>query len=241
VHPYLDGVSEGRSVLDAARAAIRLRESGAGPDVLLWGHSQGGHAALFAAQLAPVHAPELRVRGVAVAAPVTRVSDLVELAGRTPLLGAYYLMAAPGFIDSHPTLDPYQLLSPAGAELLARVERDCLGALLTAVVVRNEPVGSREPLTGTPWAGIVAAADLGPAPLEVPVLVTQGSQDPLVLQGVTQAAVGGRCRLGDTVELRTYEGATHGSVLEDAAADTLDFFARRLGGEPARTSCPLPA
>ena len=52
VHPYLVGQSEGRGVLDAARAARDLRAAGAGKQVLVLGHSQGGQAALFAGELA---------------------------------------------------------------------------------------------------------------------------------------------------------------------------------------------
>jgi len=235
---YLDGGSEGRSVLDAARAAMRLTQTGAGPDVLIWGHSQGGHAALFAAQQSEVHAPDLRVRGLAVAAPVTRVSDLIGLAGRTiPGLGAYYLMAVAGLIDRHPTLDRNQLLSPAGNELLARVEQDCLRPLALAVVVRNERVGAADSLVGTAWAAPVAAADLGPAPLPMPVLVAQGGQDPLVLLGATEAAVRTRCALGDTVDLRTYAAADHDSVLDASLADTLAFFSSRLDGDTPTSDC----
>ena len=51
-HPYLVGESEGRSVLDAAKAAAQLPGADAGDQLAIWGHSQGGHAALWAAQLA---------------------------------------------------------------------------------------------------------------------------------------------------------------------------------------------
>ncbi|MBI2896422.1 MAG: hypothetical protein HYY06_22885 [Deltaproteobacteria bacterium] len=49
-HPYLVGESEAFSVLDAVAAARRLPDVGAslGTAVTLAGHSQGGHAALFA-------------------------------------------------------------------------------------------------------------------------------------------------------------------------------------------------
>jgi dipeptidyl aminopeptidase/acylaminoacyl peptidase len=50
-HPYLIGVSEGRSVLDMVRAARRLDPS-VGNRVVIAGHSQGGPAALWAASRA---------------------------------------------------------------------------------------------------------------------------------------------------------------------------------------------
>ena len=44
----------------------------------MWGHSQGGHAALFTGQIAASYAPELRLVGVAVAAPATYLAQLFE-------------------------------------------------------------------------------------------------------------------------------------------------------------------
>src|SRR3954462_13651966 len=61
-HPYLIGVSEGRSVLDIARAARKLDKT-LSKKVLIAGHSQGGHAALWAASLAKKWTPELNLRG----------------------------------------------------------------------------------------------------------------------------------------------------------------------------------
>ena len=76
VHAYLVGISEARSVLDSVRAARNLSGAHATNKFAVWGHSQGGHAALFTGELAPKYAPELKLVGIAVAAPAT---DLVEL------------------------------------------------------------------------------------------------------------------------------------------------------------------
>ncbi|MBA3606771.1 MAG: lipase, partial [Acidimicrobiia bacterium] len=74
--PYLVGESGAMNELDAVRAARSIDAADAGADVAVWGHSQGGHVALFTGQLAPVYAPELNIVGVAAGAPVP---DLVEL------------------------------------------------------------------------------------------------------------------------------------------------------------------
>src|SRR3954447_26308593 len=60
-HPYLIGVSEGHSVLDIVRAARKL-DPKIGKQVVIAGHSQGGHAALWANSLAKKWTPELKVR-----------------------------------------------------------------------------------------------------------------------------------------------------------------------------------
>ena len=61
VHPYVVGVSEARSMLDIIRAARQLTES-SGKSVV-WGHSQGGGAALMASEVAPKYAPDAQVVG----------------------------------------------------------------------------------------------------------------------------------------------------------------------------------
>src|SRR5690606_4921315 len=62
-HPYLVGESEGRSVLDAAKAAAQLPGADAGPDLAIMGYSQGGHGALWAGQLAGSRAPDHELLG----------------------------------------------------------------------------------------------------------------------------------------------------------------------------------
>src|ERR1700754_3176238 len=75
-HPYLVGDSEARAVLDSVRVASTMPGSGGGRRFTVWGHSQGGQAALFTGILAKTYAPELTLLGVAAAAPAT---DLVTL------------------------------------------------------------------------------------------------------------------------------------------------------------------
>ena len=75
-HPYLVGDSEARAVIDSVRVASNMPGAGGGRRFTVWGHSQGGQAALFTGMLAKTYAPELTLLGVAAAAPAT---DLVTL------------------------------------------------------------------------------------------------------------------------------------------------------------------
>ena len=78
VHHYLLGLSEGRSVLDAARAARAFAPGKLSKRLIISGHSQGGHAALFAASLAPTWTPELRVRGTVAFAPASHLATQTQ-------------------------------------------------------------------------------------------------------------------------------------------------------------------
>src|SRR5437667_269770 len=97
VHPFLIGRSEGRGVVDIVRAA-RALDSRVGRRWVIAGHSQGGHAALWAAALAPSWAPELSFRGVAAFAPASHVGTQVRAAGAltspSPLTGLGALIVA---------------------------------------------------------------------------------------------------------------------------------------------------
>src|SRR3954447_2733651 len=73
-HQYLVGKEEGRSVLDIVRAARQL-DPRLGKRVVIAGHSQGGHAALWAAALAPKWTPEVEVRGTVAFAPASHFSE----------------------------------------------------------------------------------------------------------------------------------------------------------------------
>src|SRR5262245_44254561 len=89
--PYLIGESEGRAVLDSVRAARDLPDAGASNRFAVWGHSQGGHASLYTGELAASYAPDLKLVGVAAAAPVTYLIELFDAdksssAGRVVML-----------------------------------------------------------------------------------------------------------------------------------------------------------
>src|SRR3954465_9868662 len=68
IHQYLVGTSEGRSTLDIVRAARKLN-SHVSNRFAISGHSQGGHAALWGAFLAPKWTPDLKRPGTGAFAP----------------------------------------------------------------------------------------------------------------------------------------------------------------------------
>src|SRR3954452_3587535 len=80
VHQYLVGTAEGRSTLDIVRAARKLTPA-IGKRCAIAGHSQGGHAALWGAALAPKYTPDLKLRGTAAFAPASHISELLSLVG----------------------------------------------------------------------------------------------------------------------------------------------------------------
>ena len=83
-HPMLVGVSEGRSMLDAGRAARQIPGVYVADTTAITGFSQGGHAALWATQLAAEWTPEQSIIGTVVGAPASDPAALASWAAPQP-------------------------------------------------------------------------------------------------------------------------------------------------------------
>src|SRR5690349_6867715 len=64
-HPYLIGEGEARAALDSVRAARRMPELSLDERTVVWGHSQGGHSALWTGISGPRYAPDVKIIGIA--------------------------------------------------------------------------------------------------------------------------------------------------------------------------------
>jgi len=243
---YLIGSTEGRNVLDAARAATALKDVHAGRDLLLWGHSQGGQAALFAAQLAPAYAPEFDLHGVAVAAPAAQLADLLDLdigdvSGVT--IGAYAFDAFQRvYAEDHPGLELTSVLTPAGAAAVPTMAPLCLLSQNKELhAIANPLIGrflAANPAKLQPWATFLAENTPGGAPIRVPILVVQGNSDRLVKPATTRALVARLCAQGETVQARFYDHTTHATIAYRALPLVLTWLDARLADKPAKSTCP---
>jgi hypothetical protein len=228
------GLSAGHAVLDVARAARGLDGAGASGRVVLDGHSEGGHAVLWAAELAAAYAPELQVLGVAATAPGAELAATLKLARDRPTTvtsGAMLIVVA--WSDAYRL--PLDVLTPAGRKAVDRVRSTCLEEL--AKDPEQVAVRPADLLTTPPWPALLARNTPGHAATPAPILLAQGADDDRVTPAATRALVQRLCRLGDTVELRTWRDTGHFDIPEVAAADVAAWIGDRLAGRPARTTC----
>ena len=238
VHPYLVGQSEGRSVLDAARAAIDLDATGANNRVLVVGHSQGGQAALFAGELASSYAPHLHVLGVAAAAPIADAEHALPLAGTIKGAAGYVAMGIEGFHAAYPDdVDPAAVLTPAALAKAATATTQCASDVLQAFSNTAGSVFARDPLSIPGIQMLLHQNSAGNRPAGAPLLIVQGSADTTIPHALTDAFVKKACAAGDTVDYRTYPGATHPSVIVAAQGDIVAWLRDRVAGTPAPSTC----
>jgi pimeloyl-ACP methyl ester carboxylesterase len=235
-HPYLVGTSEGRSVLDAARAARRLVPEATGP-VVTWGHSQGGQAALWAGELAPSYAPDLALAGVAAFAPAARQDGLLDRGDDAPdpFLAGFTVAAAAGLAVAHPELQVSDVLTDGALARIGVLETACIAQVLATFafvpggVLRPEAAGRED------WRRAVDANQAGEQAGPVPVLVLQGEEDVLVRPASVERYRERACRTGIEVEVRLFPEADHTSIVDDGWEDAERWSADRLAGRPPQT------
>jgi alpha-beta hydrolase superfamily lysophospholipase len=247
VHPYLLGSSEGRAVLDGARATRQVAGLHTADDVVIYGHSQGGHAALFAAEMAPSYAPDLHVIGVVAAAPATGLSTLISIVGAPA--GAQFLPfsipTAWSWSQTYDDLPASSLFTASGAQFASsEVTRGCSDQVAQAITAHHlEPQGvfltSAE--SDPNVLAHARANDPGSIRTQVPMLVVQGTADRTVPPPLTDTFVTGRaCPVGDTVQYLHVPGATHGTVVFAAVPTIVAWMDARLAGTPAPSTCGRP-
>jgi acetyl esterase/lipase/uncharacterized membrane protein HdeD (DUF308 family) len=239
---YLVGTSEAYSTLDGVRAAIEMPAAEASERFVVFGESQGGHAALFTGQLAARYAPELELVGVAAAAPATDLASLLrENVGTTfgDVLTAFALSSwrdvygaeLDGIVDEQaiPVIDRL-------AEQCIQDQNQMIALFPEAELLKIRFLDA-SPWDVEPWSVIIADNTPGAGSIDAPVLIAQGADDPLVVPPVQQAFVDGWCGRGQPIEYRVVEGVGHLDAGRSTASEVAVWAAARFAGEPWTATC----
>jgi acetyl esterase/lipase len=195
--------------------------------VLLWGHSQGGQAVLFAAQQAHDYAPELDVQAAAVAAPATDLARLLraDIGDSSGVSISAYAFAAYSEVYGH-SLDT--VLTPQAAAAVPSMTKLCLLTENAALHAIAKPLIGRflasDPATTQPWAGLLAQNSPGGERLPMRVFVAQGLDDELVRPPSTDAFAAALQSTGTSVTYLRIPGATHGTVALKALPALFDWL-----------------
>ena len=223
-HPYLIGASEGRGVVDIALAARQLYPT-LSKDWVIGGHSQGGHAALFAASLAPKLASKMNMKGVFAFAPASHLYEQGQAVGGLGdgfkgLTGLVVLILNSAAREAG--VDPSTLVTPQITALLPKIEQVCSGQLSGADIFGN--IAPKDVLkAGATTASIDAVLKaMNPnVKIKAPVLIAQGLGDTTVFPAFTEALVGELKKSGDNVTYDTFTGLTHSGVVVDPGAEAV--------------------
>jgi len=241
VHPYVVGASEAHGVLDSVRAVFEL-DLPVTSDFVVFGHSQGGHAAMFTGQLHPSYAPELDMIGVVAGAPPSQMSELNDALIGSDFQG-YIVMTAAGLVAANDNLSLSDVLSEEALGLLDVIETGCTGEIFDVFnpLDYNDVTIVDDPFALPAWAEAVEENDTNRLPVIAPLLIIHGGEDEQIPVETSATLFEQLCAFADqgpTVR-NVYEGQSHAGVLTSFAAvpDLLGWVEGRFGGEPAPNDC----
>lgn len=243
IHPYLIGVSEGRAVLDSVRAARDLPHTGASNRFAVWGHSQGGHASLYTGELAASYAPDLKLVGVAAAAPATYLAELFDADRKTPTGKELTAMALYSWSKLSHT-PATTLVEPDAMGAFERMAHDCIESVaeFRAITDAEKPLKSikflkANPTEVEPWRGIMLRNTPGQAPAGAPVFIAQGTADTTVPPEITKQFGEALCKQGTRVNFILLQGVTHTFAAKNSVRRALAWMGDRFRGAPAPSDC----
>ena len=150
------------------------------------------------------------------------------------------LIVTEAFHAAYPQFDPAALLTPDALAQAPILDQNCsrtsagrIGARPTSRLhtVHSTSPRWRRSCTRTP------PATGGPARRCSSCKEPPSSDNPQIN---TDLLVKKACAAGDTVDYRLYTGADHLRVFPAAASDVATWFADRVGGAPATSTCKAP-
>jgi len=227
IHLYLIGVSEGRAVLDSVRPARALPNTGASKRFAVWGHSQGGHASLYTGELAASYAPDLKLVGVAAAAPATYLIELFDADKSSPTGKELTAMAL--YAWSKLYHDPTtSLVEPDAMGAFEQMSHDCIESVVEFAAIENaeKPLNrvqflKADPTEIEPWRGIMLRNTPGQAPAGAPVFIAQGTADTTVRPEITKQFGEALCKQGTPVNFIELKGVNHTFAAKNSVGQAL--------------------
>ncbi|PRX50207.1 secretory lipase [Prauserella shujinwangii] len=239
-HTYATGQSEGRAVLDAARAATRVPGAGLRPDgrVGVFGYSQGGQAAAFAGELQPTYAPDVRLAGVAAGGVPADLTDVARFNDGGPFLGLV-LGAAAGLATAYPDVPFAEILNERGRRTVARIEDACVAELGAAAPFARlaDFVTVPDPLADPRWQARLRENRAGERRPGAPVYLYHGILDELIPYPVGSELRTRYCALGAAVRWRPVPLAGHITAVSAVGPAGMRWLGDRFAGKAVRSAC----
>lgn len=239
---YLIGESEARDVVSSVLAARNMPETDAGTRWVVYGHSQGGHAALWTGELAADLAPELDLLGVAAAAPAANLTDIIsaQYAGRVGWVIGPEVVQAWRSVD--PALPVEGVVSDSAIDSTATIAEECIVEAALESILRDRfqgPYFATDPLTDPAWAAATTAQVPAPLPSTMPMLLVQSTADTVVLAWPNAALQEQWCAAGSDLSVIWLGNVSHNDTGLTAGPAVVTWATERFDGTVTQRNCAV--
>src|SRR5690554_284508 len=241
---YLAGKAQGHAVLDIIKAAAQVPGAGvsANAKAAIWGYSQGGQTASWAAELKDTYAPNLNLVGVAAGGTPANFPAIAHyLDGST---GASFLMQAiVGLGTQYPDHIPVEELASArGLAMMETAKQQCVFESLFDVM--NESISSYtvdnltldQLMTIPPVHETLVEQNLGKNRISVPLYQYHGQADEFIPLDQHIALKKQYCQKYSNVTFDLYP-SEHIVTQFQAAPYVLSWLGDRFNGRPTLGNC----
>jgi acetyl esterase/lipase len=236
-HPFLIGEGEARAVLDSVRAARHMPELSLDARTVVWGHSQGGHAALWSGIVAPRYAPDINVVGVVAISPAAGMADILALNPEVERgVGPYVARAYSRF---YPDIKFEEVVRPEA--LPAAREFVNLCGFIDSQRIGELAASYSGPALAANAAFAARIAENTPNhPIAAPLLIAQGIIDVVVPFPATDAYVQDRCAAGQRLEYWRFTNLGHGAIVSPGSEfenRLMSWTRARFAGQRQANGC----
>lgn len=180
IHPFLIGEPTATSVLDAIRAIQTTTVAQINNKTVIWGYSQGGHAAAWAAGVQPSYAPELALDGIILGSPALDPAELFQASEDSPISLVIWALSAVAW-SRLTGISLQGAIKPESLAAVRETAKHCfIGAEAIVGLAATDAMGGKphliNPLHVEPFATMLQE-NRAPTKLSLPVLVVQGGKD----------------------------------------------------------------
>jgi pimeloyl-ACP methyl ester carboxylesterase len=212
IHPFLIGEPTAHSVLDAIRAMQSANVAKFNNRTIIWGYSQGGHAAAWAAGLQPTYAPELNLSGIILGSPALDPAELFQASEDSPISRVIWALSAISW-SRLTGISLQGAIKPESLTAVRETAKHCfIGAEAIVGLAATDAMGGKphliNPLETEPFATMLQE-NRAPTKLNFPVLVVQGGKDVTVPPSQTKLMVAEMQSYGTEVQYIEHERFDH--------------------------------
>ncbi len=244
---YLAGISQGQAVLDIIKAAQQLpgAATSASAPAGVWGYSQGGQSAAWAAQIQSTYAPEVKLLGVAAGGVPGNFNETAQYLNGN-IGSSFLLQGVIGLAEQYPTQIPLNTLASAqGQQLIAQAKDQCVFESLfdfQSKRLSEFTVGAKDLnqiLAENPSVqSVLDAQTLGNKRFNAPMYQYHGQADEFIPLSQAYDLKNNYCRAGNSVTFDLFP-SEHIVTQFQGATNALSFLGARFKGERFTDSCGL--